>query len=182
MKEYLYIPLGGNRISARRTYFNLVVVFFISGLWHGASWTFVLWGLFHGLFLILDRLFMLDWLKKAGRLPSIVLTFFVVVLGWVLFRAETVGAAFGFYKALFAFRGGSTAVVTPQFILFFALAILFSVLPALKIGDKWVERIFGGVYSKRMAIGLFFIALMLFFLSVGALSVTDFNPFIYFRF
>lgn len=182
MKEYLYIPLGGNRISARRTYFNLVVVFFISGLWHGASWTFVLWGLFHSLFLILDRLFMLDWLKKAGRLPSIVLTFFVVVLGWVLFRAETVGAAFGFYKALFAFRGGSTAVVTPQFILFFALAILFSFLPALKIGDKWVERIFGGVYSKRMAIGLFFIALMLFFLSVGALSVTDFNPFIYFRF
>ena len=182
MKEYLYIPLGGNRISARRTYFNLVVVFFISGLWHGASWTFVLWGLFHGLFLILDRLFMLDLLKKAGRLPSILLTFLVVVLGWVLFRAETVGAAASFYKALFAFRGGLTTVLTPQFVLFFALAVVFSFLPVLKIGDRWMERVFGGVYSKRMAVGLFLIAIILFFLSVGTLAVTDFNPFIYFRF
>lgn len=182
MKEYLYIPLGGNRISARRTYFNLVVVFFISGLWHGASWTFVLWGLFHGLFLILDRLFMLDLLKKAGRLPSILLTFLVVVLGWVLFRAETVGAAAGYYKALFAFRGGLTTALSPQFVLFFALAIVFSFLPVLKIGDRWMERVFGGVYSKRMAVGLFLIAIMLFFLSVGTLAVTDFNPFIYFRF
>ena len=182
MKEYLYIPLGGNRISAKRTYFNLTVVFFISGLWHGASWTFVLWGLFHGLFLILDRLFMLDLLKKAGRLPSILLTFLVVVLGWVLFRAETVSAAFGYYKALFAFRGGLTTVLTPQFVLFFALAVVFSFLPVLKIGDRWMERVFGGVYSKRMAVGLFLIAIMLFFLSVGTLAVTDFNPFIYFRF
>ena len=182
MKEYLYIPLGGNRISAKRTYFNLTVVFFISGLWHGASWTFVLWGLFHGFFLILDRLFMLDLLKKAGRLPSILLTFLVVVLGWVLFRAETVGAAASFYKALFAFRGGLTTVLTPQFVLFFALAVVFSFLPVLKIGDRWMERVFGGVYSKRMAVGLFLIAIMLFFLSVGTLAVTDFNPFIYFRF
>lgn len=182
MKEYLYIPLGGNRISPKRTYFNLAVVFLISGLWHGASWTFVLWGLFHGIFLILDRLFMLNWLKKAGRFPSILLTFLVVVLGWVLFRAETVGAAIGYYKALFAFRSGPTTLLTPQFLLFFALAIVFSFLPVLKIGDRWMERIFSGVYSKRMAVGLFFIAIMLFFLSVGALSVTDFNPFIYFRF
>ena len=182
MKEYLYIPLGGNRISPRRTYFNLTVVFLISGLWHGASWTFVLWGLFHGFFLILDRLFMLNLLKKAGRFPSILLTFLVVVLGWVLFRAETVCAAAGYYKALFAFRGGLTATLTPQFVLFFALAVVFSFLPVLKIGDRWMERIFGGVYSKRMAIGLFLITIMLFFLSVGTLAVTDFNPFIYFRF
>ena len=182
MKEYLYIPLGGNRISTKRTYFNLTVVFLISGLWHGASWTFVLWGLFHGLFLIFDRLFMLNLLKKAGRFPSILLTFLVVVLGWVLFRAETVSAAVGYYKALFAFRCGLTTVLTPQFILFFALAVVFSFLPILKIGDRWMERIFGGVYSKRMAVGLFFIAIMLFFLSAGTLAVTDFNPFIYFRF
>ena len=125
---------------------------------------------------------MLNLLKKTGRFPSILLTFFVVTLGWVLFRAETVGAAIGYYKALFAFRSGPTAVLTPQFILFFALAIVFSFLPVLRIGDRLVEKIFCGVYSKRMAIGLFFIAIMLFFLSVGALAVTDFNPFIYFQF
>ena len=182
MKEYLYIPLGGNRVSPGRTYLNLAIVFLLSGLWHGAAWTFVLWGLFHGVFLILDRLFMVNVLKKAGRIPAILLTFFVVVLGWVLFRAESLDGAFGYYKALFAFRNGATTALTPQFIFFFVLAIVFSFLPMLKLGEKWVDSVFGGTYSKRMAIGLFCVTLVLFFLSVGALAVTDFNPFIYYRF
>ncbi len=182
MKEYLYIPLGGNRISPARTYLNLAIVFFISGLWHGASWNFVLWGLFHGTFLILDRLFMRDVLKKMGRVPSVVLTFLVVVLGWVLFRAETLGDAVGYYKALFAFRGGATAVFSPQFFLFFVLALFFSFIPMLKVGDRWLSLVFSGVCSKKMTIFLFCITITLFFLSVGALAVTDFNPFIYFRF
>lgn len=182
MKDYLYIPLGGNRISKGRTYLNLWIVFVISGLWHGASWNFVLWGVFHGVFLVLDRLFMLDLLKKAGRFPSIVLTFLVVVLGWVLFRAETVDMAMGYYKALFAFRGGEVAVLSPQFILIFALAVFFSFSPVLKTVDKWVGVLFEGTFSKKMAIGLFVVVLLVFFLSIGDLAVYDFNPFIYFRF
>jgi len=71
MKNYLYIPLGGNRVSTNKMYFNLWVVFLISGLWHGAAWTFVIWGAFHGLFLILDRLFLLKVYKKIGKVPSI---------------------------------------------------------------------------------------------------------------
>ena len=182
MKEYLYIPLGGNRISKGRTFFNLWIVFLISGLWHGASWTFVLWGVFHGTFLILDRLFMVDFLKKIGKFPSIMLTFLIVVLGWVLFRADTVGEAFSFYRALFAFRTGASAAISSQCILFFILAIAFSFLPALKIGDRWMEACFDNNPSPTRTIVLFIVTILLFFLSVGALATNDFNPFIYFRF
>lgn len=182
MKEYLYIPLGGNRVSRGRTYFNLWVVFLISGLWHGASWNFVLWGVFHGTFLILDRLFMLDILKKMGRIPSILLTFLVVVLGWVVFRAETVGDAWHFYQALFAFRQGATAVVAPQFLLFLLLAVFFSFSPVSRLGDKCMGGLYAETHSKGATIALFTVSMLLFFLSVGNLAVTDFNPFIYFRF
>ena len=182
MKEYLYIPLGGNRVSRGRTYFNLWVVFLISGLWHGASWNFVLWGVFHGTFLILDRLFMLDILKKMGRIPSILLTFLVVVLGWVVFRAETVGDAWHFYQALFAFRQGATAVVASQFLLFLLLAVFFSFSPVSRLGDQCMGALYSETHSKGATIALFTVSMLLFFLSVGNLAVTDFNPFIYFRF
>ena len=182
MKEYLYIPLGGNRVSKGRTFFNLWIVFLISGLWHGAAWTFVLWGVFHGTFLILDRLFMVDFLKKIGKFPSIMLTFLTVVLGWVLFRADTVGDALSFYRALFAFRTGTSVSLSSQCLLFFILAIVFSFLPALKAGNRWMNLFFDKSPSNSRTIVLFIVSILLFFLSVGALSVTDFNPFIYFRF
>ena len=182
MKEYLYIPLGGNRVSKGRTFFNLWIVFLISGLWHGAAWTFVLWGVFHGTFLILDRLFMVDFLKKIGKFPSIMLTFLTVVLGWVLFRADTVGDALSFYRALFAFRTGASVTLSSQCLLFFILAIVISFLPALKAGDRWMNLFFDKSPSNSRTIVLFIVSILLFFLSVGALSVTDFNPFIYFRF
>lgn len=182
MKEYLYIPLGGNRVSRARTYFNLWVVFLISGFWHGASWTFVLWGVFHGTFLILDRLFMLDILKKMGRVPSMLITFLVVVLGWVVFRAETVGDALHFYQALFAFRHGTTAAIAPQFLVFLLLAVLFSFSPACRFGEKCMGGLYAETHPKGATIALFTVSMLLFFLSVGNLAVTDFNPFIYFRF
>ena len=87
MRDYLYIPLGGNRVKTKaRLYFNLWVVFFLSGLWHGAAWNFVAWGVFHGLFLILDRLFLAKFTDKIGKFPSIALTYFITLLGWVIFR------------------------------------------------------------------------------------------------
>ena len=89
MKDYLYIPLGGNKVSSKfRLYFNLWIVFLLSGLWHGASWNFVLWGAYHGLFLILDRLFLLKFYEKIGRIFSVIITFIIVIIGWVIFRIE----------------------------------------------------------------------------------------------
>ena len=91
MRDYIYIPLGGNRVSTGRMYFNLWIVFLISGFWHGAAWTFIAWGAYHGLFLIADRIFLLKFYKKIGKLPSMVITFLIVVVGWIMFRADNIG-------------------------------------------------------------------------------------------
>ena len=80
MRDYLYIPLGGNRVSIKRMYFNLAFVFVVSGFWHGAAWNFIIWGAFHGLFLILDRLFLLKFYDKIGKYPSIIITFLLTHL------------------------------------------------------------------------------------------------------
>ena len=180
--NYLYIPLGGNRKGKGRMYLNLWLCFLLSGLWHGASWTFVLWGAFHGLFICADKLFLKDLLKKAGKWPAVILTFFVVNMGWVLFRVDTAADAGGFYSALFAFKGGETVFSDAMFWFTFGLAILFSFLTLFKGGQKLQDKIFADSYSKGLSWTMFAICLVLLILSAGSLCVSDFNPFIYFRF
>ena len=180
--NYLYIPLGGNRKGKGRMYFNLWLCFLLSGLWHGASWNFVLWGAFHGLFICADKLFLKNLLKKAGTVPSVVITFFLVAMGWVLFRVDTAADAGGFYQALFAFRDGLTVAGDAQFWCVFALAIAFSFLTLLPFGQRLQDSIFADHYSKPLSWTMFAITLLLFVLSAGSLCVSDFNPFIYFRF
>ena len=180
--NYLYIPLGGNRKGKGRMYFNLWLCFLLSGLWHGASWNFVLWGAFHGLFICADKLFLKNLLKKAGTVPSVVITFFLVAMGWVLFRVDTAADAGGFYQALFAFRDGLTVAGDAQFWCVFAIAIAFSFLTLLPFGQRLQDSIFADHYSKPLSWTMFAITLVLFVLSAGSLCVSDFNPFIYFRF
>ena len=180
--NYLYIPLGGNRKGKGRMYLNLWLCFLLSGLWHGASWTFVLWGAFHGLFICADKLFLKDLLKKAGKWPAVILTFFVVNMGWVLFRVDTAADAGSFYQALFSFKGGMTQPGDILFWFTFALAVVFSFLTLFKGGQKLQDAIFADHYSKGLSWTMFALCLVLFILSAGSLCVSDFNPFIYFRF
>jgi len=180
--NYLYIPLGGNRKGKGRMYLNLWLCFLLSGLWHGASWTFVLWGAFHGLFICADKLFLKDLLKKAGKWPAVILTFFVVNMGWVLFRVDTAADAGGFYQALFSFKGGMTQSGDLLFWFTFALAVVFSFLTLFKGGQKLQDAIFADHYSKGLSWTMFALCLVLLILSAGSLCVSDFNPFIYFRF
>ena len=180
--NYLYIPLGGNRKGTGRMYLNLWLCFLLSGLWHGASWNFVLWGAFHGLFICADKLFLKDLLKKTGKIPSVILTFFVVNLGWVLFRIEDINTLGGFYQALFAFRTGVVTYLDLLFWFTFALAVIFSFLTLSKVGQKLQDILFADSYSKRLSWMMFAISLALLVLSAGSLCVSDFNPFIYFRF
>lgn len=180
--NYLYIPLGGNRKGKGRMYLNLWLCFLLSGLWHGASWTFVLWGAFHGLFICADKLFLKDLLKKAGKWPAVILTFFVVNMGWVLFRVDTAADAGGFYQALFAFKGGLTQPADRLFWFTFGLAVIFSFLTLFKGGQRLQDTIFADHYSKGLSWTMFAICLVLLILSAGSLCVSDFNPFIYFRF
>ena len=180
--NYLYIPLGGNRKGKGRMYLNLWLCFLLSGLWHGASWNFVLWGAFHGLFICADKLFLKNALKKIGTIPSVIITFFLVAMGWVLFRVDTAADAGGFYQALFAFKDGMTVAGDSHFWYIFALAVVFSFLTLTKAGQKLQDDIFADSYSKPLSWTMFAITLILFILSAGSLCVSDFNPFIYFRF
>lgn len=104
LKDYLYIPLGGNRRGKGRTYFNLLTVMVLGGMWHGANWTFILWGTWHGVILAYERL--ISWPKRADKIwYALPLTMFFVVIGWVMFRADTVGAAFDMYRGMAGFNG-----------------------------------------------------------------------------
>src|SRR5436190_13114691 len=109
-RDYLYIALGGNRRGPRRTYVNLVTVFFLCGLWHGANWTFVVWGLYHGLFLVLERRGAAAWLAARPAWLARAYTVFVVLVGWVFFRADSMTAAAGMLRAM---AGASLALPTP---------------------------------------------------------------------
>lgn len=183
MRNYLYIPLGGNRVSSKsRLYFNLWFVFLASGLWHGASWSFILWGAFHGLFLVLERGFLLDVYKKIGKLPSTAITFFLVVIGWVFFRIENISDAFLFLKQMFAFNFSYSVSISAEFIFFFFVALFFAFFSYTGKGQKIQDSVFFGEYNHAKHYSFTLIAVVLLVLSIGSISSFGFNPFIYFRF
>jgi len=183
MRDYLYIPLGGNRVnSSTRLYFNLSFVFLMSGLWHGASWNFVLWGIFHGLFLILDRLFLLQLLKKLFAPVSIILTFFVVVLSWVIFRIEEFSDAMIFYRILFNFQSWQWPDIFGGFWLSLFIAILISFSTYFRCFKKLETYILSPSEKQNSTLLFLGVAITLFIICIIKLCASDFNPFIYFRF
>ncbi len=183
MKNYLYIPLGGNQVKTkRRLFFNLWLVFLFSGLWHGASWSFVLWGAYHGTFLVLERLFLLKVYEKIGKFLSTLITFFIVIIGWVFFRIEHISDSCLVIKRMFAFDNRRLPDVDPEFIFFFCLAVLFSFFTYFQIGQKLQEKIFVAEYSLRRHVSVALISFALLILSISSITSFGFNPFIYFRF
>lgn len=186
MRDYLYIPLGGNKVkTSSRLYFNLVFVFLISGLWHGASWNFVFWGAFHGFFLVLDRIFLLRILEKSGAILSTLITFIVVLHGWIFFRTESMADAWTFIQKMYCIDGaGSWPDTTLHFKFILVFAVFLSLLVVTKPGKKleqWTFDLdrdfrFGKYLSQTtLALGLFVICL-------AGITASGFNPFIYFRF
>lgn len=183
MKDYLYIPLGGNRVnSAIRLYFNLWVVFLISGLWHGASWTFVVWGAYHGLFLVLDRLFLLKLLNKAGKFIAIAFTFFATIIGWVLFRSESIEFAYLYTGKLLSFDFSSSLQVSSKFITMLIIALFFSFITVTGTGKRLETKVYFKQYTNNRYYLMGIICFILLVLSVASISSSGFNPFIYFRF
>ena len=182
MKNYLYIPLGGNRLSAKRTYFNLFIVFFLSGLWHGASWNFVLWGMFHGCWLILERLFLGKWLQKAGII-SVLWTILLVMHGWVFFHEVTLTDSISTFKLLWSFDFQSIPIVNHATYFMFLLAIgiglivleFFPVLSRWRLTWTHSEK---GVFQLSRAVWM----VLLYVLSYAYIVAGSYNPFIYFNF
>lgn len=182
MKNYLYIPLGGNRVSNYRHYLNLWLVFLASGFWHGASWNFIIWGAWHGLFLVIERAFLLSWYQRAGRFVGAFFTFFFIFVGWVLFRTETLSEAIILYERLFVFTQGFAFKPDLEFVIIFIVAVFFSFFAWSDAGARIQERVFAiRMPFKYYIIGTFF-SVLLFILCLSALSISNFNPFIYFRF
>ncbi len=182
MRDYLYIPLGGNRVSIRRMYFNLWFVFLISGFWHGAAWTFVIWGAFHGFFLIADRLFLLKFYSKIGKYPSIVITFVITLVGWVFFRAETLPYAIDFIGRMFSFTGGPAVYISQKVWIMLAIATFFGFWASFGSNEKWQMKLFAKKQQLSTLVIMTAASVVLFVVSLAAITSSGFNPFIYFRF
>ncbi len=182
MRDYLYIPLGGSKVSAGRMYVNLWLVFLISGLWHGAAWNFVIWGAFHGFFLILDRLFLLRFYERIGSLPSMLITFAITLIGWVLFRAESMGQVSGYLQGMLGMDGSTHLPVSREVWMTMAFGGLFAFLAFVPGSEHWQKRLFAREQSLRTLIFMAISSVILLILSLGAITSSGFNPFIYFRF
>ena len=182
-KEYVYIPLGGSRKGAARTYMNLLIVFFFTGLWHGASWTFVIWGLYNGFYLIIERLFLsrfLAWNKV--KIINVCYTIFAFTTGWVFFRSESIGYAIGYLKKMFFLyeanpRFSAQIFLDPYVIFIIVLGIILcGPLQKIKPFKNWL---FDCGKKRTLATICVFVLISL---SVVSLATGTYNPFIYFRF
>lgn len=181
--NYLYIPLGGNRKGTGRMYLNLWLCFLLSGLWHGASWNFVIWGALHGLFICADKLFLSKVMKRIGSVPSVILTFLTVTLIWLFFRIENIGLAWTFVTRMFAFDFSNfTFANNAHFYTVMVIATLFSFLTLSKWGQKVEQSVFYTDFTDRQHIWVWIVAAFAFVFCVAALNASDFSPFIYFRF
>lgn len=181
-RDYLYIPLGGNRRGKVRTYINLIIVFACTGLWHGASFSFIVWGLWHGLFLVIERLGFKKVLDKLPKFIGWIYTMLVVLVGWVFFRADTLSAAMKYLGEMFSFSGGVANGMAQFDNLSFIITAIALVLctPVYQLVKGKLEKTEVGK-KAAFVIGAV-LATGLFILSVIFLTGSGYNPFIYFRF
>jgi alginate O-acetyltransferase complex protein AlgI len=182
MRDYLYIPLGGNRVTLKRMYFNLWLVFLISGFWHGAAWNFVIWGGFHGFFLIADRLFLLKLYQKIGKFPSVLITFIITLIGWVLFRSESMDQVWHYTAGMFSFSGGEDILVSSEVWITMIFAAAFSFWAYFPVIEHWQAKLFGKQQRFWVLVIMTVISLFFLVISLGSITSSGFNPFIYFRF
>ena len=188
MREYLYIPLGGNRCGRLRRGLNLWIVFLLSGLWHGAAWNFIVWGLYHGMFLSLDKA-TARWRERVTRPLAVAVTFVLIVVGWVFFRSETLGEAWAYLQCMLGLGAPGRNVLpadwmTPQVWTAFAVAAAFSFLPAVLAALQtcdWPVRNQARRSPVRGTLRFLATGLLL-TMSLTVLMTGGFNPFIYFRF
>ncbi len=192
-RDYLYKPLGGNRKGNVLTYLNLLLVFFVIGIWHDASWNFVAWGLLHGLFMIIEKLGFDKILEKAWKPIQHVYTIFIVMMAWVLFRAEDFTHAWGYFNSMYSYKSTDLNL---DILNVFLNTEIYSVLGLALLSTT---RLWVIIYNKSNAIlsrnhflhkitsiiwtisVLLFVIIVL-VLSTNYLVANSYNPFIYFRF
>lgn len=183
-RDYVYIPMGGNRNGSFKTYFNLITVFFLTGIWHGATWSFVIWGLFHGFFLILERIGFKNILDQLPKLIQWFYTVLVVMIGWVLFRVEVFSEAIDYIVKLFSFQQMNSmnflSYLNNERILILLLALLSSSFFFLRIKTFLQNRNLFEQFSIQAILD--FGVIVLFLVSILYINSGSYSPFIYFRF
>ena len=182
-RKYVYIPLGGNRKGEARTLLNLIIVFALTGIWHGANWTFFFWGLYHVFWMILERLVLKEKLQgETGGIHFLnrLYAFLVVFIGWIFFRADSLPDAFCFIGQLFSFSAGDENVLS-----FLTLRVLL-VFAAAVLGAGWIQRKIGDraktVNARRNRIPERVYLILLLLACIVMLTNANYNPFIYFQF
>jgi alginate O-acetyltransferase complex protein AlgI len=187
-KDYLYIPLGGNKVYIPKYYFNLFIVFVVSGLWHGANWTYIIWGAINGVYLVFaiithkfrdkfNRILMVDKLPKFNRFIQIGVTFLLICFSWVFFRASSANVALSIVKKIVAFRG-PVFIENKSMMLFSVMGIIFLILVELKkeYVNNWFSLLNNPNWLIRNLYYFFLIALII------LAGVFDGGEFIYFQF
>lgn len=188
-RDYLYIPLGGNRKSRLKTYLNLLTVFVLCGFWHGAAWNFLVWGMYHGCFLILERTKFKKLIEKLPKALQHIYTLLVVMIGWVFFRAESLSDAFRYLAAMF----GKPAQYSVHSLLEYfngmnIIIFLYSIVICTPIFRSFMisrDVAFENYKTLKQKTGYFALnigLLLVLFYCILTLSTGSYNPFIYFRF
>ena len=167
LKDYVYIPMGGSRCSKLRNYWNIFVTFLVSGIWHGANWTFIVWGIVHGVCQIIEKAF--GWNKKEykgfARLGRILLTFLIVTIAWTIFRSPSIGETFGYFARYASTSGhlfvqGSVLVYTlialMPLMIYEVIAEFFPITYKRLYGKQWLRWFaYLGIFTQLMLIGVF---------------------------
>ncbi len=173
-RDYLYIPLGGNRVKKLRFCFNILLVWMLTGLWHGAGWNFILWGLYYGILLLLEKLFLGNIIKKLPRILRHIYTLFIVIIGWVLFASESFSALKEYLTAMFCGKVFGNVNILP-----YLLTAIIAVIASTPLPKKLYLKLKS---KKYMPIVTAFICFSVLLLCTASLVSSSYNPFLYFRF
>ena len=184
-REYVYIPLGGNRRGMAKQVRNIFVVWMLTGIWHGASWNYVLWGLYYGCFLILEKFVIGKWVKKLPGIFQNLYTLLIVVFGWVIFKCEDLTLCGSYLKAMFGGYGAGMFNTETIYLLYnYAVLLVILVLGCTTLPKRWGERLLtcfreGGAVQTVLRCAF---CAGIFVISVAYLVDATYNPFLYFRF
>lgn len=181
-KEYVYIPLGGNRKGLKRQIINISIVWLLTGFWHGASWNYVLWGIYYGILLIIEKCFLLKILKDKPSWISHLYTLFFVVIGWGLFAIEDFNVLINYFENIVINPNGFIGSDIFYYIKNYIVLIVICLISSVNWGKTLYEKIKEGKYSKIMIVVVDILLIICFILSLAMLVSSTYNPFLYFRF
>jgi alginate O-acetyltransferase complex protein AlgI len=181
-RDYVYIPLGGNRCSPSRQLINLSVVWLLTGIWHGASWNFIVWGIYHGLWVIADKFFFSKFIDRIPRVVRVFGTALIAFFGWIFFFSPTLGDAFGWMGAMFGSAGKGFWNATTSY--YFGSNLLLLIAAFFCCGPNFGRLVNAYSYEKSKAGAAVSVIgyLLLFVLCISNMIANSYSSFLYFRF